>query len=174
MPLAYRSDFLIDFFSSALVPVCIQLILWYSIFHKGGASSFAGMTYPELLAYTWTSILFSQIRGGDYDFGLIEMIRTGTLNNYLLRPVGVIEFTFFRGLGDKLITATFCFILGVIAITRSRSFQLVHLIARHDARDDGQPHPLSFWFCACGGCFLLGKRICDSHGEEHGRESSLR
>ena len=85
--LAYRGDFLIDFFTSALVPVSIQLILWYSIFHKGGATSFAGMTYPELLAYTWTSILFSQIRGGDYDFSLIEMIRTGSLSNYLLRPL---------------------------------------------------------------------------------------
>ena len=114
--LAYRGDFIIDFIGSAMVPVVIQLVLWYSLFHNGGATSFAGMSYPELLAYTWTSILFSQVRGGDHDFAIIEMIRTGTLNNYLLRPVGVVEFTFFRALGEKLLTATFCFILGVLAM----------------------------------------------------------
>jgi ABC-2 type transport system permease protein len=114
--LAYRGDFLINCFSSALVPVAIQLILWYSIFHNSNTVTFGGMTYPELLAYTWTSILFSQVRGGDSDFELAEMIRIGTLNNYLLRPVGVIEFTFFRILGEKLITTAFCFVLGVCVL----------------------------------------------------------
>lgn len=114
--LAYRGDFIISFLSSALVPVCIQLILWNSIFKASGQTLFAGMTYSELLAYTWTSILFSQVRGGNYDFDLIEKIRTGSLSNYLLRPVGVVEFTFFRGFGEKLITAALCFILGAIAI----------------------------------------------------------
>lgn len=113
--LAYRGDFIIDFLTSASVPVLIQLLLWYSIFNASGASEFAGMSYSELLAYTWTSLLFSQVRGGNYDFTLIEMIRTGNLSNYLIRPVGVVEFTFYRGFGEKLITATLCFILGCIA-----------------------------------------------------------
>lgn len=113
--LAYRWDFLIDFFGQAIVPVGIQLILWNSIFHQEGTTSFAGMSHSELLAYTWTSILFSQVRGGNYDFALIEMIRTGALSQSLLRPVGPVEFVFWRGLGEKLFTATFCFLLGIIA-----------------------------------------------------------
>ena len=59
--------------------------------------------------------MFSQIRGGDYDFALAEMIRTGTLSNSLLRPVGVIEFTFFQGFGEKLYTTALCFLLGALA-----------------------------------------------------------
>ena len=113
--LAYRWDFLIDFFGQAIVPVGIQLILWHAIFQQNGGSTFGGMTHSELLAYTWTSLLFSQIRGGNYDFALIEMIRTGSLSQSLLRPVGPVEFVFWRGLGDKLFTATFCFLLGIIA-----------------------------------------------------------
>jgi ABC-2 type transport system permease protein len=113
--MAYRGDFLLDFFGQSLVPVAIQLILWYSIFHNGNTTSFGGMSYSQLIAYTWTSLLFTQIRGGDYDFSLIEMIRTGSLSNYLLRPVGVIEFVFYRGLGEKLLTAIFCLVLGMIA-----------------------------------------------------------
>ena len=113
--LAYRWDFLIDFFGQALVPVGIQLILWHSIFQQNGNSSFGGMTYSELLAYTWTSVLFSQVRGGNYDFALIEMIRTGSLSQSLLRPVGPVEFVFWRGFGEKMFTAGFCFLLGLIA-----------------------------------------------------------
>ncbi|MBC7397301.1 MAG: ABC-2 family transporter protein [Bdellovibrionales bacterium] len=125
--LAYRGDFIIGLLSQAFVPVAIQLMLWYSIFKNGGATTFAGMSYSELLAYTWTSILFTQIRGGDYDFALIEMIRTGTLSGYLVRPVGVVEFTFFQGLGEKLITAGFCLTLGVVA-TFFTSMTITNLI----------------------------------------------
>jgi len=113
--LAYRWDFIIDFFGQALVPVGIQLILWHAIFKQNGNTTFAGMTHTELLAYTWTSLLFTQIRGGNYDFSLIEMIRTGALSQSLLRPVGPVEFVFWRGFGDKLFTATFCLLLGIIA-----------------------------------------------------------
>ena len=113
--LAYRWDFLIDFFGQSLLPVGIQLILWNSIFKQGGTTSFGGQSHADLLAYTWTSLLFSQIRGGNYDFSLIEMIRTGSLSQSLLRPVGPVEFVFWRGLGEKLFTATFCFLLGTIA-----------------------------------------------------------
>ncbi len=125
--LAYRGDFLLDFFGQAIVPVGIQLILWNSIFKSSGMSTFAGMTYAQLLAYTWTSVLFSQVRGGNYDFNLIELIRTGGLSVYMLRPVGVIEFTFFRGFGEKLFTATLCFALGAIA-TCFTSMTITNLI----------------------------------------------
>ena len=125
--LAYRGDFILDFVGQAIVPVGVQLILWNSIFKTSGNSSLAGMSYAQLMAYTWTSILFSQVRGGNYDFGLIELIRTGGLNNYILRPVGVIEFTFFRGLGEKLFTASVCMFLGMIA-TFFTSMTLTNLI----------------------------------------------
>jgi ABC-type uncharacterized transport system permease subunit len=71
--MAYRGDFLLDFFGQSLVPVAIQLILWYSIFHNGNTTSFGGMSYSQLIAYTWTS------------------------------------------LGEKLLTAIFCLVLGMIA-----------------------------------------------------------
>ncbi len=123
---AYRGEFLIDLFSSAFVPAAIQFILWQAIFHNTGITTFAGMSYSELLGYTWTSILFTQIRGGDYDFSLIEMIRTGSLNNYLIRPVGIVEFTYFQGFGEKAPTLIFCMALGLIATIFS-SITLPHL-----------------------------------------------
>jgi ABC-2 type transport system permease protein len=125
--IAYRGEFIVGLLSSAIVPVFLQLMLWNSIFASHPGSVFGGMTHSELLAYTWTSLLFTQVRGGNYDFELIEMIRTGALSNFLLRPVGAVEFVFFKGFGEKLFTAAFCFVLGALA-TFFTDASLTHLI----------------------------------------------
>lgn len=109
---AYRLEFLFEVLGSAFVPAAIQWVLWYAMFHIGGASSVAGMSYHEMVRYTLMSLLFSQVRGGDHDFELQEMIRSGQLSNYLLRPVSVIEFVYIRGVAPKLLIAGFCFVLG--------------------------------------------------------------
>jgi ABC-2 type transport system permease protein len=111
--LAYRMEFLLEILGGAFVPAGIQLLLWYCIFKIGGAQTLAGMKYEEFLAYTGASVLFSQIRGGDLDFELQEMIRSGQLSNYLLRPVGVVEFVFVRGIAGRLLNAIFCLIIGL-------------------------------------------------------------
>jgi ABC-2 type transport system permease protein len=103
--MAYRLEFLFEVLGSAFVPAAIQWVLWYALFKIGGATEIAGMTYQQMIQYTLMTLLFSQVRGGDLDFELAEMIRSGQLSNYLLRPVGVIEFVYLRGLGPKLLIA---------------------------------------------------------------------
>lgn len=110
---AYRLEFIFEFLGAAFVPAAIQWILWYALFRIGGATEIAGMGYAELIHYTLVSILFTQIRGGDLDFELAEMIRSGQLSNYLLRPVSAVEFVFIRGIAPKLFLAGFCLLLGL-------------------------------------------------------------
>ncbi len=102
---AYRIEFFLELLGSAMVPAAIQMVLWYAIFKVGGNSEVAGLSYNELIQYTLASILFSQIRGGDHDFELQEMIRSGQLSNYLLRPVSVVEFVYIRGMAPRLLVA---------------------------------------------------------------------
>jgi ABC-2 type transport system permease protein len=102
---AYRIEFFLEILGSALVPATIQLVLWYAIFKIGGNTEISGLTYNELIQYTMASVLFSQIRGGDHDFELQEMIRSGQLSNYLLRPVSVVEFVYIRGVAPRLLVA---------------------------------------------------------------------
>jgi ABC-2 type transport system permease protein len=111
---AYRIEFLFEVLGSAFVPAAIQLVLWYSIYHVGGTQSINGMDYAAAVQYTIMSILFTQIRGGDLDFELQEMIRTGQLSNYLVRPVGVVEFVYIRGLAPKLLLAGICLPIGMV------------------------------------------------------------
>ena len=111
---AYQLEFVFEFLGEAIVPAAIQMVLWYAMFKIGGAQSVAGMGYKEMIHYTLTSILFTQVRGGNLDFELAEMIRSGQLSNYLLRPVGVVEFVFLRGVAPKLFIAGFCLTLGLL------------------------------------------------------------
>jgi ABC-2 type transport system permease protein len=112
---AYRVEFLFEVLGAAVVPAAIQWVLWYAMFRIGGATSVAGMTYVEMIHYTLASVLFTQIRGGDHDFELAEMIRSGQLSQYLLRPVGVVEFVWIRGVAPKLFLAGLCLAIGMTA-----------------------------------------------------------
>src|SRR5689334_21879997 len=94
---AYRLEFILEFVDSAMVPAVVQWILWYAMFKIGGATEVAGMNYAHLMQYTLASVMFSQVRGRNHDFELQEMIRSGQLSNYLLRPVGVVEFVYPKG-----------------------------------------------------------------------------
>lgn len=111
----YRWEFLFEVLGSAFVPAAIQWVLWYAMFILGGNTVVGGLTYPQMIQYTMTSLLFTQIRGGDYDFELAEMIRSGQLSNYLLRPVSVIEFVYIRGVAPKLFIAGFALVIGILA-----------------------------------------------------------
>ncbi len=123
---AYRLEFLFEVLGSALVPAAIQWVLWYAMFKVGGATEVAGMTYADLLQYTWISLMFTQIRGGDHDFELQEMIRSGGLSTYLLRPCGVVEFVWLRGVAPKLFIAGVGLVVGMI-IGTAYGLSPVHL-----------------------------------------------
>ena len=112
---AYRIEFLFEILGAAVVPAAIQWMLWYALFTLGGATTVGGMTYVQMIQYTLMSLLFTQIRGGDHDFELSEMVRSGQLSNYLLRPVGVVEFVFIRGVAPRVFVASLCLIIGMIA-----------------------------------------------------------
>ena len=109
---AYRLEFVFEILGSAVVPAAIQWLLWYAIFKLGGATSVAGMDYHQMVQYTLVSLLFTQVRGGDHDFELQEMIRTGQLSNYLLKPISVVEFVFVRGIASRLFIAGICLLVG--------------------------------------------------------------
>lgn len=111
---AYRLEFFFEILGSAFVPAAIQWVLWYALFQIGGATEVAGMTYSDMIHYTLMSLLFSQVRGGDHDFELQEMIRSGQLSNYLLRPVGAVEFVYIRGVAPRLFIAGFCLFVGFL------------------------------------------------------------
>lgn len=111
---AYPTEFLFEILGSALVPVVVQSIFWHALFHSGQRLQVGGLSYNDLMHYSLISLLFSQVRGGNHDFKLQEMIRTGQLSYYLLRPVGVVEFVYIRGIAPRLLIAGLGLLLGMV------------------------------------------------------------
>lgn len=112
---AYRIEFAFEILGAAAVPVAVQLVLWYALFTVGGATEIGGMKHADLIQYTLVSALFTQVRGGDLDFELQELIRNGQLSNYLVRPVSVIEFIYLRGSAPRFFVALLGLAIGCIA-----------------------------------------------------------
>ncbi|MBN22428.1 MAG: hypothetical protein CL678_14185 [Bdellovibrionaceae bacterium] len=111
--MAYRSEFLIKIFVDAAVPAIVQIILWYAIFDLGHQNTVAGYTYAQMMSYTLMTVLFTQVRGGDHDFELAEMIRTGELSPYLLKPLNVVDFIYIRGVAHRLFVSVICLCIGI-------------------------------------------------------------
>lgn len=111
---AYRWDFLFEVLGSAVVPALVQWVLWYALFDLGGMKEVGGMSYPQMIQYTIATVLFSQIRGGNHDFELAEMIRSGALSNFLLRPVSLVEFIYLQGVSPKLFIAGASLVAGIV------------------------------------------------------------
>lgn len=112
--LAYRWEFLFNLLASAIGPLMVQLLIWGALFHSG--NTFNGLTHHDMILYAIISVIFSQVRGGDLDFELSELIRSGQLSNYLLRPVGVIDFIFIRGSAGRFFVATLCLLIGTVFV----------------------------------------------------------
>lgn len=110
---AYRWEFIFGLFGDAAVPLLIQTLIWGALYSENQNALIAGMTFKDMMSYTIASVLFSQIRGGDLDFEVSEMIRTGQLSQYMLRPIGVLEFVFVRGTSTRLLIALICLIAGL-------------------------------------------------------------
>lgn len=111
---AYRVEFALEVIGSMIVPVGVQVLLWYAMFILGENETIAGMTFTDMMYYTLASALFSQVRGGNHDFELAEMIRSGHLSQYLLKPVSCVEFVFVRGVAAKLFIAVICMVIGMV------------------------------------------------------------
>jgi len=112
--MAYRFEFLSRVFGEAITHMGVQWILWYGLFKIEGHTTIAGQTYDQMLAYTMGSLLFSQIRGGDPDYEVAEMIRSGSLSNYLVRPISPVGYVYFETLGAKLLVLIFSLALGLL------------------------------------------------------------
>ncbi len=125
----YRFEFFNSVTVSLLVPVMIQLALWQSIFSDPQTTTIAGQTHPQFLQYTLVSVLFFQIRGGDHDFYLAELIRTGGLSQYLLRPIGFLRYFYCQAIGSKLIVLAVSLICALVASSFAEAFQSTSLVS---------------------------------------------
>jgi len=110
----YRANFFFAI-AAAVAPVVIQTALWIVIY--GGSSdgdngsTLFGFTFAQMVAYTVIAQLVSRLVRTGFEYDLNDDIRTGSLDRYLVKPVGYFGFRLFAFLGDKAVQS---FVMGAL------------------------------------------------------------
>jgi ABC-2 type transport system permease protein len=97
----YRVNFAFSIICAAS-PVIIQIALWTSIYGPGGGDTLFGFTYPQMIAYVVIANLVSRLVRTGFEYEVNADIKNGTLDRYLVKPIGYFGFRLFSFLGGKI------------------------------------------------------------------------
>ena len=115
--LEYRVNFFLNL-SGAIAPVVIQTALWIVLYGSDRESSFFGFTFSQMVAYTVISQLVSRLVRTGFEYEINWEIKTGTLDRFLVKPIGYFGFRLCSFVGEKIVQTAFMglFVVGAVAI----------------------------------------------------------
>lgn len=106
--LEYRVNALFTI-AGAISPVIIQTALWIALYGQDQSGTLFGFTFAQMISYTVIAQLVSRLVRTGFEYELDNDIRTGSLDRYLVKPIGYFGFRLFSFLGDKLVQS---FVMG--------------------------------------------------------------
>ena len=89
--------------AGAIAPVVIQTALWIALYSQDVNETMFGFTFVQMVSYTVIAQLVSRLVRTGFEYDLDNDIRTGSLDRYLVKPVGYFGFRLFSFLGDKMV-----------------------------------------------------------------------
>ncbi len=113
--LEYRANFFMSL-AGAVAPVVIQTALWIVLYGDDPAASFFGFTFPQMVAYTVIAQLVSRLVRTGFEYDVNWEIKTGSLDRYLVKPIGYFGYRLFSFVGDKLVQTVFMGFFLVVAV----------------------------------------------------------
>jgi ABC-2 type transport system permease protein len=92
--LEYKANTIVGLFA-VLSGVLIEYILWDRIYETRGVEIINGFTFNQLIVYIFFGIMVGQLKSSWVtSFEMIDCIRGGGLNKYLIRPVSFFSYHF--------------------------------------------------------------------------------
>ena len=92
--LEYRANALVGIFA-ILSGILIEYLLWKRIFITRGVQMINGFTFESLIVYIFFALMVGQLKSSWItSFEMIESIRNGELNKYLIRPLSFFFYNF--------------------------------------------------------------------------------
>ena len=92
--LEYRANALVGIFA-ILSGLLIEFVLWKQIFLIRGVETINGFTFEKLIVYIFFALMVGQLKSSwANSFEMIESIRLGELNKYLIRPLSFFFYNF--------------------------------------------------------------------------------
>ena len=104
----YRVNFAMILISS-VVPLFAVFFLWQEIYKGQGVIE--GMSFKQIVTYYVLSSLFSALLSSDISWNVAEEIRSGAINNHILRPYSYTGLQFTMYLSDRVVLIVLLFLV---------------------------------------------------------------
>ncbi len=122
----YRINILFSV-AGAVSPVIIQTVLWIALYGNSANATLFGFSFEQMVAYTVIGQLVNRLMRTGFEYELNNDIKSGSLDRYLVKPLGYFGFRLFSFLGDKLVQSLFIGTLlaaGVAVLSLTLGFPL--------------------------------------------------
>ena len=99
--LEYKANAIVGTFAifSGLI---IEYLIWRQVFHTQGVIEIRGFTLNGLMAYIFLCMIVGQLKSSWVtSIEMIDSIRTGELNKYLIRPISFFNYHFMMFIGHN-------------------------------------------------------------------------
>ena len=143
--LEYKANAIVGLFA-ILSGILIEFMIWDRIFSSSGQEIINGFTFPGLMSFIFISLIVGQLKSSWVtSFEMIDLIRTGGLNKYLIRPISFYTYHIMIFIGVNSLFFIVYFFLVCLAFWFSEvksivlSYNLVNIFLA------GQIIPLSFF-----------------------------
>ena len=115
--LEYRANALVGIVA-ILSGLLIEFQIWSLIYDSQGISVIKGFSFQELMVFIFLSIMVGQLKSSWHTSGeMIEGIRTGDINKYLIRPISYFWYHFMMFIGVNSLYYTVYSILLILIIS---------------------------------------------------------
>lgn len=115
----YRANILFSI-AGAISPIVIQTALWAVLYGSEPGASLFGFSYAQMVAYTVVAQLVSRLVRTGFEYEVNADIHSGSLDRYLVKPIGYFGFRLFSFVGDKIVqTAVMGTLLAVLVVILS-------------------------------------------------------
>jgi len=116
--LEYKFNFFIGIISMVF-PIIMQYFFWTAVFKSNINSKIYGYTYSQIMIYSLLATLVSRsLSTRSLESDITNDIRTGSLNNYIVKPINYLKYRVIYYFGEKIFavvfTLTIMSVLGVI------------------------------------------------------------
>jgi len=102
--------------AGAIAPVVIQTALWIALYSQDSSETMFGFTFVQMVSYTVIAQLVSRLVRTGFEYDVDYDLRTGSLDRFLVKPIGYFGFRLFSFLGDKLVQSLVMGLLIAIAV----------------------------------------------------------
>ena len=158
--LEYKTNAIVGTFAifSGLI---IEFLIWRQVFHTQNISEIRGFTFNGLMAYIFLCMIVGQLKSSWVtSIEMIDSIRTGELNKYLIRPISFFTYHFMMFIGHNslfYIVYTSILILFPILLPGWAFHTILHIIGFIAALIISIYLSYSIYFCMVCCAFWFGE-----------------